>query len=58
MYTHVNLNLEQCLEFYESGMLPWDIEMTVEETLSDDVDGVPYCVTDTEGIRFFLNIIF
>jgi hypothetical protein len=29
--THTNLQLEHRLEFYEAGMLPWDIEMTVEE---------------------------
>ncbi len=46
--THVNLKLEQSLEVYESGMLPWDIEMTVEESLSDDEDGVPDCVSDSE----------
>ncbi len=41
MYTHTNLKLEQCLHLYETGLLPWDIEMTVEESLSDDEDGVP-----------------
>jgi hypothetical protein len=41
--THANLKLEQCLELYETGMLPWDIEMTVEDPLSDDEDGVPEC---------------
>ena len=35
MYTH------QRLEMYEAGLLPWDIEMTVEEPVSDDEDGVP-----------------
>ena len=41
--THTNLQLEHRLELYEAGMLPWDIEMTVEEPLSDDEDGVPDC---------------
>jgi hypothetical protein len=36
-----DLQLEQRLELYVAGMLPWDIEMTVEEPLSDDEDGVP-----------------
>ena len=27
---HTNLHLEHRLELYEVGMLPWDIEMTVE----------------------------
>jgi hypothetical protein len=32
-------------------MLPWDLEMTVEEPLSDDEDedGVPHCVSDSES---------
>ncbi len=30
-------------------MLPWDIEMTVEEPLSDDEDGVPHGVPDSES---------
>jgi hypothetical protein len=36
--THTNLHLEHRLELYEAGMLPWDLEMTVEEPLSDDED--------------------
>jgi hypothetical protein len=36
----VNLHLELCLEIYETGIIP-DIEMTVEDPLSDDVDGGP-----------------
>jgi hypothetical protein len=47
--THVNLNLEQGLELYESGMIPWDIEMTAEDPLSDDVDGLPHSVSDSES---------
>ena len=49
--THVNLELEQRLDLYESGMLPWDLEMTVEESLSDDKDedGVHHCVSDSES---------
>ena len=46
--THTNLKLEQCLQLYEFGLLPWDIEMTVEETLSDDEDGSPHSVSDAE----------
>ncbi len=49
VHTHTNLQFEQCLEFYEDGMLPWDIEMTVEESLSDDEDGVPHSVSDSES---------
>ncbi len=49
MHTHTNLKIEQCLELYEDGLFPWDIEMTVEEPLSDDVDGVPHCVSDSES---------
>jgi hypothetical protein len=36
-------------EIYEAGMLPWDIEMTVEEPLSDDEGGVPHDVSDSES---------
>jgi hypothetical protein len=31
--THTKLHLD---EVYEDGMLPWDIEIMVEETLSED----------------------
>ena len=31
------------------GLLPWDIEMTVEEPLSDDEDGIPQCVSNSES---------
>ena len=34
---------------YETGLLPWDIEMTVEESLSDDEDGVPHSVSESES---------
>jgi hypothetical protein len=44
--THTNLKLEQRLEMYEAGLLPWDIEMTVEEPVSDDDDGSPHRVSD------------
>jgi hypothetical protein len=37
------------LELYEAGMLSWDIQMTVEEPLSDDKDGVPHGVSDSES---------
>jgi hypothetical protein len=46
---HTNLKLEQCLELYESGQLPWDIEMVVEEPLSDDEDGPPNSVSESES---------
>jgi hypothetical protein len=48
---HSNLQLEHCLELYVAGMLPWDLEMTVEEPLSDDEDedGAPHCVSDSES---------
>ena len=49
MHTYTNLQLEQRLELYEAGMLPWDITMTVEESLSDDEDGVPPSVSDSES---------
>ena len=54
---HSNLQLEHCLELYVAGMLPWDLEMTVEEPLSDDEDedGVPHCVSDSD---FIFSIIF
>jgi hypothetical protein len=39
--THTNLKLEQRLEMYETGLFLWDIEMTVEEPVSDDDDGSP-----------------
>ena len=47
--THTNLKLEKRLELYESGLLPLDIEMTVEEPFSDDEGRVPYCVSDSES---------
>jgi hypothetical protein len=34
---------------YEDGVFPWDIEMTVEETVSDDDDGDPHRVSDSES---------
>ena len=47
--THTNLQLEHRLELYEADILPWDLEMTVEESLSDDKDedGVHHCVSDS-----------
>jgi hypothetical protein len=47
--THTNLKLEQRLEMYEDGLIPWDIEMTVEEAVSDDDDGPPHRVSDSES---------
>jgi hypothetical protein len=47
--THTNLKFEHRLELYEAGMFPWDIEMTVEEPLSDDEGGVPHDVSDSES---------
>ena len=49
--THTNLKLEQRLEMYEARLLPWDIEMTVEEPVSDDDDGPPHRVSDSESGR-------
>ncbi len=49
MSTNTNLILEQSLEMYETGLLPWDIEMTVEEPVSDDDDGSPHRVSDSES---------
>ena len=46
---HTNLKLEQRLQLYETSLLPWDIEMTVEEPLSDDEDGAPHSVSDSES---------
>ncbi len=47
--THTNLKLEQRLEMYEAGLLLWDIEITVEEPVSDDDDGTPHRVSDCES---------
>jgi hypothetical protein len=47
--THTNLKLEQCLEIYEAGQLPWDIAMVVEEPLSEDEDGPPHSVSESES---------
>ena len=47
--THTNLKLEQRLESDESGLFPWDIEMTVEEPVSDDEDRSPHRVSDSES---------
>jgi hypothetical protein len=30
-------------------LLPWDIEMTVEESVSDDDDGLPHRVSDSQS---------
>ena len=49
MHTHTILKLEHRLDLYESGLLPWDIEMTVEEPVSDDEDGSPHRVSDSES---------
>jgi hypothetical protein len=49
VHTHTNLKSEHRLEFYETGLLPWDIEMTVEESVSDDEDGSPHRVSDSES---------
>ncbi len=46
MRTHTNLQLDHRLELYETDMLPWDLEMTVEEPLSDD--------EDEDGVYFFI----
>ena len=46
---HTNLKLEHRLELYETGQLPWDIEMVVEESLSDDEDGPPPSVSESES---------
>jgi hypothetical protein len=54
--THTNLNLEQRLEMYEAGLLPWDIEMTVEEAVSDDDDGPPHRVSDSESFVLLVHI--
>jgi hypothetical protein len=34
---------------YETGLLPWDIEMTVEESVSDDDDAPPHRVSDSHS---------
>jgi hypothetical protein len=47
--THTNLKLEQRLKMYETGLVPWDIEMTVEEPVSDDDDAPPHRVSDSES---------
>ena len=47
--TGTNLKLEQRLGLYETGLLPWDIEMMVEESLSDDEDGTPHSVSNSES---------
>jgi hypothetical protein len=47
--THTNLKLEQRLEMYETGLFPWDIERTVEESVSDDDDDPSHRVSDSES---------
>ena len=44
VHTHSNLKFEHRLDLYETGILPWDIEMTVEEPLSNDEDWSPHGV--------------
>jgi hypothetical protein len=34
---------------YETGLLPWDIEMTFEEPVSDDEEDPPHRVCDSES---------
>ena len=46
---HTNLKLEHRLELDETGLLLWDIEMTVEESFSDDEDGPHHSVSDSES---------
>jgi hypothetical protein len=46
---HTNLKLEQRLEMYEAGLFPWDIEMTIEDPVSDDDDAPPHRVSDFES---------
>jgi hypothetical protein len=47
--THTNL--DHRLDLYETGMFPWDLEMTVGDPLSDDEDedGVSHLVPDSES---------
>ena len=47
--TYTNLQLDHRLELYETGQIPWDIEMVVQESLSDDEDGVPDCDCDCDS---------
>jgi hypothetical protein len=47
VHAHTNLKLKQRLELYETGLLPWDIQMMVEDPLSDDEDGTPHSVSDS-----------
>ncbi len=47
--THTNLKLEQRLDMFETGLFPWDIEKTVEESVSDDDDGPPHRVPHSES---------
>jgi hypothetical protein len=49
VHTHTNLKLEQRLEMYETRLLTWDIEMTVEDPVSDDNDDPPHRVSDSES---------
>ena len=49
MHTHTNLKLEQRLTLYETGLVPWDIEMTLEEHVSDDEDGYHHRVSDSKS---------
>ncbi len=58
VHTHTNLKLEQRLEMYEVGLLPWDIEMTVKEPVSDDEDGTPHRVSDSESESESERLIF
>jgi hypothetical protein len=49
VHTHTNLKLEQRLEMYETDLLPWDIQMTVEEPVPDDDDDPPHRVSDSKS---------
>ena len=43
------MKLEQRLDLYETGQFLWDIEMVVEEPLSDDEAGASHSVSESES---------
>ena len=55
MCTHTNLQLENRLEVYEAGMFPWDIEMTVEESLTTRTGSLTVSLTRSLNLKRILT---
>jgi hypothetical protein len=56
--THTNLQFEYRPEIYETGMIPWDIEMMVEESLILNRVSVYFYFIFSFNIILFLSSLF